>query len=164
VIAALFLGAPCRSGELRPVEPRPAPALALTDLSGAARSLADWRGKVVLVNFWAAWCPPCIAEMPSMQRAADRLRGQPFAVVTVNVAEAERRAAQAMERLGLDLPVLLDADGATFRAWGGKGLPTSALVDGAGRLRYVGLGPLEWDGADAMTAIQELLSEMADGE
>jgi thiol-disulfide isomerase/thioredoxin len=157
--AALWAAAPCRAGELRTLEPGPAPALELPDLAGVTYRLADWHGQVVLVNFWATWCPPCLEEMPSLQRLAERLRGQPFAVVAVNVAEAERRVAHRTKQMGLDLPVLLDADGAAFKAWGGKGLPTSVLVDRSGAVRYLGLGPLEWDGAEAVTAIEGLLSE-----
>ena len=164
IVAGLFLltvalatAAPCRAGELRLVEPRPAPALELPDLEGVARNLADWRGQVVLVNFWATWCPPCLEEMPSLQRLAERLRGQPFAVVAVNVAETERRVAHRAKQMGLDFPVLLDADGAAFKAWGGKGLPTSVLIDRSGAIRYLGLGPLEWDGAEAVIIIDGLL-------
>jgi hypothetical protein len=97
--------------------------------------------------------------MPSIQRLAEHLRGRPFAVVTVNVGEVDRRAAGAMTRLGLDFPILLDADASTFRAWGGKGLPTSALIDREGVLRYLGLGPLEWDDAEVVEAVEGLLRE-----
>jgi thiol-disulfide isomerase/thioredoxin len=114
---------------------------------------------VVLINFWATWCPPCLEEMPSIQRLAERMRGRPFAVAAVNVAEAERRVAHSVRQMGLEFPVLLDADGAVFKAWGGKGLPTSVLIDRSGALRYVGLGPLEWDGLEAVTAVEDLLDE-----
>jgi len=147
------------AGELRSVETRPAPTLELTDLGGETRRLADWRGQVVLINFWASWCPPCVQEMPSIQRLQEQMRGKPFAVVSINVAEAQRRAAQTVSRLGLDFPVLLDADGEAFKAWGGKGLPTSVLIDRNGTMRYLGLGPLEWDGAEAIDAIERLLAE-----
>ena len=155
---ALYDAAPCRAGELRALEPVPAPALELADLGGQSRRLADWRGQVVLVNFWASWCPPCLEEMPSIQRLLAQMRGRPFAVVSINVAESQRRAAQTVSRLGLDFPVLLDADGEAFKAWGGKVLPTSVLVDRSGVLRYTGLGPLEWDGAEAVAAIEGLLA------
>jgi thiol-disulfide isomerase/thioredoxin len=151
--------APGRAGELRALEPKPAPALELPDLGGETRNLAAWRGQVVLINFWATWCPPCLEEMPSIQRLAERMRGRPFAVAAVNVAEAERRVAHSVRQMGLGFPVLLDTYGAIFRAWGGKGLPTSVLIDRDGRMRYLGLGPLEWDGAEAVTAVEGLLSE-----
>ena len=74
-------------------------------------------------------------------------------------AETERRVAHRAKQMGLDFPVLLDADGAAFEAWGGKGLPTSVLIDRGGTIRYLGLGPLEWDGADVVTPIEGLLDE-----
>ena len=162
--ATLCAAVPCLSGELRPVDAAPAPALELPDLGGATRRLDDWRGQVVLLNFWAGWCQPCVAEMPGIQRLATQMRGRPFAVVTVNVAETQRRVEQTVARLGLDFPVLLDADGTAFKAWGGKGLPTSVLVDRTGALRYIGLGPLEWDGGEAATTIEGLLEQGTGGE
>jgi thiol-disulfide isomerase/thioredoxin len=159
VILALSTVPPSRAGDLRPVEPNPAPALELPDIGGGTRNLAAWRGQVVLLNFWASWCTPCLEEMPSIQRLAERMRGRPFTVVAVNVAEAQRRAAHSAKAMALDFPVLLDAGGATFKAWGGKGLPTTVLIDRGGALRYVGLGPMEWDGAEAVTAVEDLLDE-----
>lgn len=156
---ALVAATPGTAGELRAIEPRAAQALELPDLEGARRSLLDWRGEVVLLAFWAGWCQPCVEEMPGIQRLAERMRGQPFAVVGVNVAEMPRRVAHTVARLGLEFTVLLDADGAAFRAWGGQGLPTSVLIDRSGTLRYLGLGPLEWDGVEAVTAIDGLLRE-----
>jgi len=164
LVAALSAALPSPAGELRRLDATPAPALELLDLTGATRSLADWRGQVVLLNFWAGWCQPCVAEMPGIQRLATQMRGRPFAVVTVNVAETQRRVEQTMARLGLDLPVLLDAEGTTFRDWDGKGLPTSLLIDRTGALRYIGLGPFEWDGAEAVTAIEGLLEQGTGGE
>ena len=159
LVLAVGLALPCLAGELRPLEAKPAPALELPDLHGAMRSLADWRGQVVLLNFWASWCQPCLEEMPGIQRLAERMQGRGFAVLGVNVAETQRRAARSVEQLKLTFPALLDTEGETFRAWGGKALPTSALIDRQGRLRYVGLGPLEWDGAEAVTAVEGLLQE-----
>jgi thiol-disulfide isomerase/thioredoxin len=159
LVIALSSSGACPAGELRALEPTPAPALELPDLGGETRNLAALRGQVVLINFWATWCPPCLEEMPSIQRLAERMRGRPFAVAAVNVAEPERRVAHSVKQMGLGFPVLLDAEGAVFRAWGGKGLPTSVLIDRSGALRYVGLGPLEWDGAEAVTAVEDLLDE-----
>jgi peroxiredoxin len=153
----LTIAQPCLAGELRPLEPRPAPELELPDRAGTIRTLADWQGQVVLLNFWASWCQPCVEEMPGIQRLAERMQGRPFAVIGVNVAETPRRAEHAATELGLAFPVLLDAEGAAFRAWGGKGLPTSVLIDRSGALRYLGLGPLEWDEAEAVKVIEGLL-------
>lgn len=156
---ALLIPFPGLAGELRTVAARAAPALELPDLAGVTRTLDAWRGQVVLINFWASWCQPCLEEMPGIQRLAERMQGRPFTVIGVNVAEMQRRAAQAVARLGLAFPVLLDAEGATFHAWGGTALPTSALIDRQGALRYVGLGPLDWEGPEAVAAVEGLLAE-----
>ena len=159
LVLAVGLALPCLAGELRPLNARPAPALELPDLGGATHRLVDWRGQVILINFWASWCQPCVEEMPGIQRLAGQMQGRGFVVVGVNVAEAQRRATRSVEQMGLSFPVLLDAEAETFHAWGGKALPTSALIDRQGRLRYVGLGPLEWDGAEAMGRVEALLDE-----
>jgi peroxiredoxin len=158
-LALPCLALPCLAGELRPLDARPAPTLELPDLGGAMHRLADWRGQVILLNFWASWCQPCVEEMPGIQRLVGQMQGRGFVVVAVNVAEAQRRATRSAEQMGLSFPVLLDAEAETFHAWGGKALPTSALIDRQGRLRYVGLGPLEWDGAEAIGRVEALLEE-----
>jgi thiol-disulfide isomerase/thioredoxin len=156
----MALAPPGLAGELRKLAvPQPAPALELPDTQGAPHNLAAWQGQVVLLNFWASWCAPCIEEMPGLQRLAAQMRGRPFAVVAVNVGDLRRRAKHFAAQLKLDFPMLLDSDGATFNAWGGKGLPTSVLIDRGGSLRYLGLGPLEWDGAEAVAAVEALLGE-----
>jgi len=158
-LALPCLALPCLAGELRPLDARPAPTLELPDLGGAMHRLADWRGQVILLNFWASWCQPCVEEMPGIQRLVGQMQGRGFVVVAVNVAEAQRRATRGAEQMGLNFTVLLDAEAETFHAWGGKALPTSALIDRQGRLRYVGLGPLEWDGAEAIRRVEALLEE-----
>jgi hypothetical protein len=99
--------------------------------------------------------------MPSIQRLADAMRGRPFVVVTVNVGEGELRAKAMVERLGLGLPVLLDKDSAVFDRWQATVLPTTYLLDAAGVPRFVGRGPLEWDGLEASALVERLLDEPA---
>ncbi len=159
--AFLSLAPAVVAGELWPVVPTQPSALLLPDLGGQERGLEELRGKVVLVNFWASWCAPCIAEMPSIQRLAEAMRGRPFAVVTVNVGEGELRAKAMVERLGLGLPVLLDKDSAVFDRWQATVLPTTYLIDAAGVPRFVGRGPLEWDGVEAGELVSRLLDEAA---
>jgi thiol-disulfide isomerase/thioredoxin len=155
----LLLTTPSLAGELRKLAAQPAPPLTLPDLKGAPQTLAAWKGQVVLVNFWASWCTPCLEEMPGIQRLREQMQGRPFAVVGVNVAEPQGRAAHYAAQLKLGFPNLLDAEGATFKDWGGKVLPTTALIDRGGVLRYVGLGPLDWDGPEGVAAVEALLQE-----
>ena len=136
-----------------------APGLRLQALDGTERDLSDLRGKVVLVNFWATWCMPCVREMPSLERLYRERRDRGFLVLAVNVAEPKRRLQAYVERQGLSFPVLLDPDSRAFHAWGVKAIPTSLLVDTAGRVRYRGLGELGWDDDAVRGLIDALLTE-----
>jgi len=146
-------------GELSELRDARTVELTLPDVDGQQRSLTEFAGKWVLINFWASWCTPCITEMPSIQRLAKQMADEPFAVIAVNVGESQRRVQATAARLGLEFPVLLDKDSAVFDGWGATVLPTTYLLDPAGRMRYVGRGPLEWDGMEAVTLIEGLLSE-----
>jgi len=151
-VVALTAGA----GELSPATASPRVDLLLPDLDGHDRRLDEFRGKVVLVNFWASWCMPCLAEMPSIQRLAARMDGKPFAVIGVNVGETDRRVRRAAERLRLGFPILLDRDNAVFGRWGIKVLPTTYVLDRQGLVRYIGRGPLDWDGAEVVDLLERL--------
>jgi thiol-disulfide isomerase/thioredoxin len=135
----------------------------LPDLTGRQRRLDELRGKVVLVNFWASWCTPCLTEMPSIQRLEDVLHDERFAVIGVNVSESKLRVRAMAQRLGLDFPILLDEQGETFKSWGATVLPTTYVLDGDGVPRYAGRGPLEWDGVEALGVIKGLLDATEPG-
>lgn len=152
---------PClvQAGGLTALRERPTLRLDLPDLERRPRSLDEFSGQVVLVNFWASWCTPCVTEMPSIRRLERALRDEAFAVIGVNVAEGERRAAAATKRLDLDFLVLLDTEGEAFAAWQGQVLPTSYLLDRRGQARYIALGPLEWDDREVQETVRRLLEE-----
>ena len=133
------------------------PLLKLKDLQGKTQDIADYRGKVVLVNFWATWCAPCIKEMPSLARIADKLAGEQFALLTVNFGENAKRVQGFIDKLGIALPVLLDSDMIASKTWVDKGLPTTYLIGADGRIRYQILGELEWDSPEVEARIRDLL-------
>ncbi len=133
------------AGRLRPWTGGATPTLALQDLDGRLHRLDDYRGKVLLVNFWATWCEPCRDEMPSMNRLRQSLAGQPFEVLAVNLGESEARIRRFAGELSMEFPALLDRDSAVARAWGARLLPMSFLV-----------GP-DWNGEAARRAIAALL-------
>ncbi|MDJ0740575.1 MAG: TlpA disulfide reductase family protein [Gammaproteobacteria bacterium] len=147
------------SAELSALPDAQAFVLDLPDLDGQSRSLDEFAGRVVLVNFWASWCTPCVREMPSIMRLGQSFSDRPFTVIGVNVAESERRAAAAAQRMDLDFAVWLDRDGDAFAALGGYVLPTTYVIDAAGKARYAVKGPLEWDGPEVIDAIERLLRE-----
>ena len=138
----------------------PAPELKASDLTGAPKTLADYRGQVVLLNFWASWCPPCQREMPSMERLRLKMAGRPLAVVALDSAEATDEVAAFLSKMRLGFPVLLDPDGSNTRRWKVFALPTTFLLDGEGRVRYVLKGPTEWDEGEALEVVESLLAEL----
>ncbi|MGQ0653465.1 MAG: TlpA disulfide reductase family protein [Betaproteobacteria bacterium] len=154
-----FAAAAGAAGELRPWTSGAAPALALQDLGGTLHSLERHRGKVVLINFWATWCEPCRAEMPSMERLRKSLAGRPFEVLAVNLAEPRSRIEKFLDLMPLGFPILLDRDGSTAKAWRARILPASFLVGRDGRIRYVAYGELDWSAGPARERVLDLLSE-----
>jgi peroxiredoxin len=143
--------------QLKPWSGGATPPLALQDLDGRLHRLEDYRGKVVLVNFWATWCEPCREEMPSMNRLRAALSGQPFEVLAVNLAESEGRIRRFMEQVPLEFPVLLDRDSAVAKSWRARLLPVSFLIGPDGRIRYSVLGEVDWTQERMRKIIQELL-------
>jgi thiol-disulfide isomerase/thioredoxin len=135
----------------------PTPPLAVTDLDGRPHALTDYRGKVVLVNFWATWCAPCREELPSLERLRDALRGRPFEVLAVNVNEGESRVRRFLAEVPLRLPVLLDRDGDAQRAWRVRGLPATFLLDAEGSIRSWYLGELDWARPEILRTVESLL-------
>ena len=153
----LALALPAAAQELKPWPGGAAPPLELSDLQGNKHRLADYRGKVVLVNFWATWCVPCRDEMPSIERLRASLEGWPFAVLAVNLAEPESRIHKFLEAVPLRFPVLLDRDTKTTRAWQAKLLPATYIVGPDGAIRYRHLGELDWSKPQVREAILALL-------
>ena len=138
----------------------PAPALKAVDLKGATRTLADYRGKVVVLNFWASWCPPCLREKPSMERLRVKMAGRPLAVVALDSAETREEVDAFLSKMTLGFPILLDPDGSNTKRWKVFALPTTFLLDAEGRVRHVLTGPTEWDEGEALAIIESLLAEV----
>jgi peroxiredoxin len=152
------------AGELSEVPAALPPEFSLPDLAGQQRNLDEFAGKVLLVNFWASWCRPCIKEVPGIQRLMEAMADAPFAVIGVNVGEAERRVQATVKQLRMDFPILLDKDSTAFKGWGANVLPTAYVLDGSGRVRYVGRGPVEWDRADIVEMLLQLAEQPPHGK
>ena len=135
----------------------PTPALELTDVDGKVHKLSDYRGKAVLVNFWATWCAPCREEMPSIEALRVAMQGKPFVVLAVNVGESARTARGFAATMTLGLPLLLDRDTKVTKAWSARILPASFVVGPDGRIRYSYFGALDWASADVRAAIMRLV-------
>ncbi len=117
-----------------PVAGTPAPDFELSDLKGGRVSLSHYRGRIVLLNFWATWCKPCVKEMPAMQKAYDDLGAQGFVVLAINELEDEERVGAHISEHGHTFPVLLDQDNRVANMYGVRGLPVSVFVDQSGRV------------------------------
>ena len=159
ILLLVLLATPALAKGLKELPPKPAPPLALTSLAGEKVDLGQLRGKVVLVNFWATWCPPCRQEMPSMARLSDKLAGKPFTLLGVNVGETPDQVNAFLKLVPVDFPIVLDEKGQNLNAWQVFAFPTSYLVDKQGRIRYGLFGSIEWDEPEAVRVIEGLLAE-----
>lgn len=143
-----------------PTPPRrgvPAPSFSAVDLGGQAQSLADYRGRVVLVDFWATWCPPCVASMPELESTYKSLASRGFVVLGLNQEpESPERVRGFVSAKGLSFPILIDP-GAIRRDFGVHSFPTSFLVDREGTICEVFRGPVS--GAKLTRAVESLLDK-----
>jgi len=137
---------------------RAVPELALTDLDGRSWSLQSLRGQPVVLNFWATWCEPCRAEMPSLDLMALKHERDALVVLTINFKEAVPTVRRFLEAVPLTLPVLLDRDGVAARAWGVTVFPTTLLISRRGQPRGIVRGEVDWTGADGRALIEALLA------
>jgi len=140
-------------------EPRAAPELGLMALDGREYGLGDFEGRVILVNFWATWCPPCRKEMPALERLAQHFQGAAFEVVGVNVGEPEDRIQDFLQSLPVlpAFPMLLDRDGSVSQAWQARVVPTTWVVDRNGHIVLGAVGEVDFDSPDLRGQIQALI-------
>ncbi|MCG7897888.1 MAG: TlpA family protein disulfide reductase [Candidatus Thiodiazotropha lotti] len=131
----------------------------LNDLNKVQHNLSEAKGKVVLINFWASWCPPCIEEMPSLIRLVEHMKTDDLQVLAVNVNENRNRVARIASKLGFNFPVLLDATKSVTKDWRITVYPSSFLIDKQGFLRFKAIGPVEWDSEESIAQVKQLLSE-----
>ena len=146
-------------GQFTPLNPpRPAPELAFTSRDGRKLSLADFRGRVILVNLWATWCAPCLREMPSLDRLQAKL-GDRIAVLAISEDRGgEDVVAPFLDKLALArLAIYLDAKTAAQQAFRVRGLPTSFLIDREGRILAMLEGAAAWDSTDMVTLLERYL-------
>ena len=147
-------------------EATPAPQEPFTDIQGRSLTLADFHGKVLLVNFWATWCAPCVREMPSLDRLQASLEGRPAVVLAISQDRAGARVVEPfyrdLELLSLD--IYLDPKGKLARAFGVRGLPTTMLIDAEGRLVGGLQGLAEWDSPEVRALIEHYMPEPVDDD
>ena len=144
-------------------EPQSAADFQLPNLNGQQLRLQDQRGKVILLNFWATWCPPCIHEMPLMDQLYQGLRPQPFVIWAVAMQEDRDKVAPFMDKHRFQFTTLLDRDGAVSARYKVRGLPTTYLIDCRGNTVGWIIGPQEWASDAVRTLLAALLSDPSCG-
>jgi thiol-disulfide isomerase/thioredoxin len=139
-------------------ERRPLPDFTFLEADGTSRSAKDFQGKALLINLWATWCPPCVAEMPALDRAAGLLANEGFAVLPLSSDRGGANQVRGFyERTQVkNLPVVLDPRGAAARAFGARGLPTTIIVSKAGDEVARAEGEAEWDDAQILAILRRL--------
>jgi len=136
-----------------------APQFDLKTPDGSRVSLSDFEGKPLIVNFWATWCPPCRAEMPSFQRAWEQLQGEGIGVIAINVGEDADTIGKFTAEIPVTFPLPMDEKSQMVQAWPVRGLPTTFVVDPHGRLAYVATGEREWDDPALLKQVRALASD-----
>lgn len=131
----------------------PAADFNLPNAEGDQQSLSQYAGQVVLINFWASWCPPCIKEMPELQSLHDKYKGLGFSVVGINIDDDSEIAKRIISKFSINYPIVFDASKATSKSYQVKGMPASFLIDKNGELRESYIGYNE-------TSIQKYLDDV----
>ena len=141
-------------------ERHPAPDFVIENLRGGNAGLKDYKGKVVLLNFWATWCMPCRAEMPSMETVWKKYKEQGFVVVAVSVDEGSKGRIETFSKLlDLSFPILLDPESKVSDLYKVSNMPTSFLIDRNGKIISRIVGSDDWMSAEAIQLVGNLLSQ-----
>jgi len=135
-----------------------APSFHLEDPDRNAYQLSDFRGKVLIVNFWASWCTPCLEELPALNRARAALKQEEVAMLAINLGEDLEAVTAFIDDYPIDFTVLLDRHGTISQRWQVTGMPTTFVVNPRGELVYRIVGKRKWDSEEILGLIRELIS------
>ena len=128
-------------------------------IGGGNQSLQSLKGQVVVLNFWATWCPPCRQEMPSMERLYTRFRDQGLVLLGVDIRESRESVAAFVKEYGLSFPIALDFSGITSGQYGIQAIPTTYIINRSGNIIAQVIGSIEWDTPAALEAFELLLKD-----
>ena len=142
--------------QLKKMDHRPMPTLSLNDINGNRVTKTDYRGKVTLINFWATWCPPCVEEIPSLNRLQQKMKGQPFEIISINYAEDTSEIRRFMEKVAIEFPVLLDMNGDFARDLNVISYPSTFVIDSSGKISYGVNAAIEWDSPEQIKKLKSL--------
>ena len=142
------------------IEPIAIPVeVTLPDLSGRQVSLSDFKGKILFVNFWATWCPPCREEMPSMQKLHARLKDKDFLMVAIDLQESAEPVKKFLNEYELTFMTLLDSKGETGPLFGINSIPTTLIMDKNGMIIGVAIGPRDWASKKSIALFEHLIAQ-----
>lgn len=164
LVLTLALGAALLFQQLRSATRSgyPAPDFLLADLDGRQVRLSDFRGKIVFLNVWATWCPPCRDEMPSMEKLHRSLAGSDFVMLAVSEdVQGQKVVEPFVRQLGLTFPILLDPDGVIPRKYGVTGYPETFVIDRTGKVVQHLIGPENWGSDQVLAYFHKLLQQPA---
>lgn len=157
ILALSFLA--CNQKPVGLVIGEPAPDFTLVDLEGKTWTLSDLKGQVVFINFWATWCPPCLQEMPSMQRLFTTLPEDKFKMLAVLNNDKMSLAQFIAGQNGLTMPILDDSENSVGSQYGLTGLPETFIVDKQGILREKFIGPEQWNAPKHIQMIMKYITQ-----
>jgi len=138
---------------------KPAPDFDTVDLKGDVWSLSDLKGKVVFINFWATWCPPCREEMPSMQRLYDKMPKDKFEMIALYNNDKKQPVMNFVSQMRLTFPIWSDEHNFAGAKYGLTGLPETYIVDKNGIIREKFIGPAEWDKPETIEMLTKYINE-----
>lgn len=118
-----------------------------------------YKGKVSIINFWATWCPPCVEEIPSLNRLKNKMKGSDFELISINYAEDKTTILEFMKKVNVEFPVLLDKDGTFARKWNVITYPSTFVIDKSGKIKYGVNAAIEWDSPELITKLKSLLGK-----
>ncbi|NOQ90448.1 MAG: redoxin domain-containing protein [Gammaproteobacteria bacterium] len=158
ILAVLFsMSAMLQAANLKLVEGNVAvPALVLKDLQGKTHDLKDYKGQVVLVQYWATYCGPCRQEMPSMNKMMTKMGDVPFKILAVDMGETEAEVKQFVSEVKPDFTILMDEDGKSIGDWKVFAAPSNFIVDPEGNIRYTLFGGVEWDSDELIEKLKSV--------
>lgn len=140
--------------------PEPLPPFSVKTLAGADAGVGALAGKVVLLNFWATWCPPCRSEMPSIQALHEKMRGAAFEVMAISVAEKPAVVRDFLSSNPYSFPLYLDESGDASAPFAGRGIPTTFVLDKQGRAIAAVIGARSYDGPEVVALFRELAERL----
>jgi thiol-disulfide isomerase/thioredoxin len=144
---------------LRPMKLK-APQFTLQSMDGKRILLEQFNNQVVLVNFWASWCAPCVEEIPSISRLIEKMSAKSFKVISINIGEDRERIEKFSSQVPIDFPILLDQQGEAAKDWNVYVYPSSFIVDKNGIIRFAYSGGLDWDKPQVIWQIHQLVAEI----